>query len=293
MGRDLYWNPHKVQIKTCQLAWFYTIAWAVNPPVPMAKFNIALAILAVAAATPLLHAQFTASNEVDYSSGKYGEKITTDIYTDVISGEYVYKDWTGKLEVTPYERITGPGNVLPKIGLVGGKRRVIGFTQAKATNDGFGDVDLSVSYDAYHNDENGWDILVTGEVKFGTASASKNLGTGQDDYTPSVDISRTMGKYTPWVSFGYRWVGKPKGFGLLDYVYGSAGLTYDFNDQTNVTATFDTSEKESVGTNVDNDASLEFSHKLGQSWSVDLTGLGGLSTAAPAVELTGSVGYKF
>jgi hypothetical protein len=259
----------------------------------MLKFNALLAIFSVVTVTPLLHAQFTAATDLDYSSGKYGQQIRTEIYTYDVSGEYTYKDWTGKIVLPLYERITGPGGVLPKIGRVGKVNRVIGFTQTKKTNDGFGDVDVSLSYDAYHNDNNGWDITLTGEVKFGTASASKGLGTGRTDYSPSVEISRTMGKFTPWVSFGYRRVGKPAGFQLRDYWYGSAGVTYDIDDNDSVAASFDSSERSSLGSNVDNDASIEVSRQLDKSWSVDLTVLGGLSTAAPDIELTGSASYKY
>jgi hypothetical protein len=259
----------------------------------MSKLNALLAIFSVVTVTPLLHAQFTASTDLDYSSGKYGQTIRTEVYTYDVSGEYVYKDWTGKVVVSPYESISGPGGVLPKIGRVGKVNRVVGFTPTKKTNSGFGDVDCTLTYDAYHNDSNGWDISVSGEVKFGTASRSKGLGTGKEDYSPSVDISRTMGKFTPWVSFGYRYVGKPAGFQLRDYWYGSLGVTYDIDDDDSVTASFDSSERSSLGSNVDNDASLDFSRQLDKSWSVDLTVLGGLSTAAPDIELTGSASYKF
>jgi hypothetical protein len=259
----------------------------------MTKLNTLLAIFSVMTVTPLLQAQFTASTDFDYSSGKYGQKIRTEVYTYNIIGEYAYKDWTGRVVLAPYERITGPGGYLPKVGRVGNVNRVIGFTQTKQTNSGFGDVDVSLSYDAYHNDDNGWDITVTGEVKLGTASRSKGLGTGKEDYSPSVSISRTMGKFTPWVSFGYRYVGKPAGFQLRDYYYGSAGVTYYVDDDDSVTVAFDSSERSSLGSNVSNDASIDVSRKLNKSLSVDLTVLGGLSTAAPDIELTGSASYKF
>jgi hypothetical protein len=259
----------------------------------MSKLSTLLAIFSVVTATPLLHAQFTASTDLDYSSGKYGQTIRTEVYTYDVSGEYVYKDWTGKIVAPLYEKIIGPGGVLPKIGRVGKVRRVVGFTQTKRTNDGFGDVDCTLTYDAYHNDSNGWDISATGEVKFGTASAAKGLGTGRADYSPSVDISRTMGKFTPWASFGYRYVGKPAGFELRDYWYGSVGVTYDVDDNDSVTAAFDSSERTSLGSNVDNDASIEVSRQLDKSWNVGLTIVGGLSTAAPDIELTGSASYKY
>lgn len=88
-------------------------------------------------------------------------------------------------------------------------------------------------------------------------------------------------------------MGKPPGDGLLDYFYSSIGLTYDCSDDTSITVAFDNNERESTAENVDNDASIELSHKLSQSWNIDLTGLGGLSTAAPDVELTASLSYKF
>jgi hypothetical protein len=259
----------------------------------MSKLSAWLAIFAVVTATPLLHAQFTASTDLDFSSGKYGQAIRTEIYTYDVSGEYAYKDWTGKIVLPLYERVTGPGGVFPKIGRVGKVKRVVGSTQAKKTNDGFGDVDVSLAYDAYHNDSNGWDISVTGEVKFGTASAAKGLGTGRADYSPSVAISRTMGKFTPWVSFGYRRVGKPASFQLRDYYYGSAGVSYAIDDDDSVAVSFDSSERSSLGSNVDNDASIEVSRDLDKSWSVGLTVLAGLSTAAPDIELTGSASYKY
>jgi hypothetical protein len=259
----------------------------------MPKLNALLAVFSAVTVAPLLHAQFTASTDLDYSSGKYGQKIRTEIYTYDVSGEYVYKDWTGKIVLPLYENVTGPGGVLPKIGRVGKVNRVIGFTQTKRTNDGFGDVDVSLTYDAYHNDNNGWDISVTGEVKFGTASAAKSLGTGRADYSPSVAVSRTMGKFTPWVSFGYRRVGKPAGFQLRDYWYGSAGVSYAIDDNDSVTVSFDSSERSSLGSDVDNDASIEVSRDLDKSWNVGLTVLAGLSTAAPDIELTGSASYKY
>lgn len=259
----------------------------------MQKFNALLAIFSAVAVAPLLHAQLTFSTDLDYSSGKYGQKIRTEIYTYDVSGEYVYKDWTGKIVVPLYEKVTGPGGILPKIGRVGKVNRVIGFTQTKKTEDGFGDVDVSLSYDAYHNDSNGWDISVTGEVKFGTASKAKNLGTGRADYSPSVAIARTMGKFTPWVSFGWRAVGKPAGFQLRDYWYGSAGVSYDVDDNDIVTVAFDSSERSSLGSDVNNDASIEVSRDLDKSWTVGLTVLAGLSTAAPDIELTGSASLKY
>ncbi len=110
----------------------------------MLKLNTWLAIFSVVTVTPLLHAQFTASTDLDYSSGKYGQQIRTEIYTYDVSGEYVYKDWTGKIVVSPYESIIGPGGVLQKIGRVGKVNRVVGFTQTKKTNSGFGDVDCTL-----------------------------------------------------------------------------------------------------------------------------------------------------
>jgi hypothetical protein len=259
----------------------------------MPKLNALLAIFSVVTVSPLLHAQFTASTDLDFSSGKYGQKIRTEIYTYDVSGEYVYKDWTGKIVLPLYEKITGPGGVLPKIGRVGKVNRVVGFTQTKKTEDGFGDVDVSLTYDVYHNDNNGWDISATGEVKFGTASAAKGLGTGRADYSPSVEISRTMGKFTPWVSFGYRYVGKLAHSQLRDYWYGSGGVSYEIDDDDSVAVAFDSSERSSVGSNVDNDASINVSRDLDKSWNVGLTVLAGLSTAAPDIELTGSASYKY
>ena len=256
----------------------------------MIKTNILLGILAVTAAAPLLRAQLTVSNAVDYSSGKYGQRIRTDIFTDEVTAGYDYQAWTGKVIIAPYEEITGPGNVVPRIGRI---RRVVRFVQTKQTHSGFGDIELSGSYDAYQDESSGWDASLTGEVKFGTASASKNLGTGKDDFSPSIDVSRTLGKFTPWLNVGYWFVGKPAGTNLRDYAYGTLGTSYAVDDSTSVSLSFDCSERSSDASNVANDVALDLNRKLDKSWSVDAYVLAGLSKAAPDFEVNGSVSYKF
>lgn len=259
----------------------------------MLKMNALLWILAVTVAAPLLHAQLTVSNDVDYSTGKYGQTIRTDIFSDNVTVEYDYQAWTGKVIVAPYERIQGPGNVIPRIGRFRRRRIVRGFVQTTETHSGFGDIELSGSYDAFQDENSGWDISLTGEVKFGTASASENLGTGKNDYSPSVDISRSLGKFTPWIELGYWFVGKPADSNLRDYAYGSAGISYAVDNDTSVSVSFDCSQRSSDDANVDNDVSLDVSRNLGRSWTIYVYALAGLSQAAPAFEANGSIGYKF
>jgi len=238
------------------------------------------AVLVLGLAAAVGRAEFASSTGFDYTSGKYGLDSKTTIGSWNVITEYSAQDWTSKI-IVPFERISTPGGVT----IVNGRPQIIGSTLAEVlkaqhmtlaqyrlltrqqridflnanaprqTISGLGDIEFSTRYDAYHDKETGWDTGISGSITFGTADSSKGLGSGRATYDLCVDLSRTIGRFTPTVSFGCRAICKPSDSDQRDYAYGSIGSSFWITDNTNLSLTFDTAQRSSDSSNVDNELS--------------------------------------
>ena len=161
--------------------------------------------------------RITISTGFDLSSGDYGQVEDTDIWYVPLALKYERGPWIAKVTI-PYIRIEGGGDV---VGGVDGPI-IIGGGGARTSQQGLGDVIAALSYVLYPP------FLpvaeFTGKVKFGTADEDEALGTGENDYTAQLDLSKTFGRLTPFGTVGYRWIGKPSGVELDDVLFASAGL---------------------------------------------------------------------
>ena len=83
--------------------------------------NLALAVGLLAGAAPLVHADDTGTAYVsagaEYSSGKYGLDRTTTIWDVPLSVGYRGDRWSVGVTL-PYLHVSGPGNVIPGVGVV-------------------------------------------------------------------------------------------------------------------------------------------------------------------------------
>lgn len=156
------------------------------------------------------------STGVNYSTGKYGQSESTDIVSVPLTGKVEVDRWTVKLSV-PYVSVTGPGNVVEGVGVVGtgGNRRT--------TESGLGDVSLTVANTVYENSVSGTAVDITGKVKIATADADKGLGTGENDYSLAVEPSQVLGPVTVFGTLGYKFAGDPDGVELHNVVFASLG----------------------------------------------------------------------
>jgi hypothetical protein len=175
--------------------------------------------------------KFSLTSGVDYSTGKYGQSQSTDITYIPFIAKYDTGDTTLKLTV-PWVKITGPGDV------VGGNAPIlIGSSNRPVTTEsGLGDVVFSVTHTIVQFGESNPLLLdLTGKVKFATASSSKGIGTGENDYTAELDGYKTINKSTTlFGDIGYKKLGDPTGVNLNNVWYGSAGFAYKFNPATSM-----------------------------------------------------------
>jgi hypothetical protein len=173
---------------------------------------------------------FSMTSGIDYSTGKYGQKDSTEITYIPFIAKYESDNNTIKLTV-PWVRITGPGDV------VGGNTPVVLGTSNRpvTTQEGLGDIVFSASHTiARLGESNPLIIDLTGKVKIATASSSKSLGTGENDYTIELDAYRPLGKSTIlFGDVGYKFMGDPSGINLNNVWFGSAGISYKLNPTSN------------------------------------------------------------
>ncbi len=166
---------------------------------------------------------FTFTTGVDYSSGKYGQSQSTDITYVPFIGKYEINDTTIKLTV-PWVKITGPGDVVGGSGPV-----VLGKSNRPITTEsGLGDIVLSASQTiAQIGRIKPLMLDVTGKIKFATASESKGLGTGENDYTISLDAYKSVAHgLTLFGDVGYKVLGDPSGINLNNVWFSSVGASY-------------------------------------------------------------------
>lgn len=134
----------------------------------------------------------------DYSSGKYGSEVTTEILSIPVSAQAESGNWRFRASI-PWVRVSGDPNVLPTVGVVDnlnpvgrGRTGVIGDPGEdqvqSGTAAGLGDLVLGVIYSIPTGNALGIDVGFNAKVA--TADEDKGLGTGANDYGVSVDLHR-------------------------------------------------------------------------------------------------------
>jgi hypothetical protein len=245
---------------------------------------LAVALILAAAALP---AQSVSTTGVDYSTGKYGAAESTRIWYIPFTGSFdVSSDWTLKLTI-PYIRVTGPGNVVRDLGPVGGP------PAGTVTNSGLGDIVAGATWHLADDVATGLSYSVTGKLKLGTASRTKDLGTGENDVMFQFDASRAYGAWVPFATAGYRILGDPPGATLRNGFYGSAGATYRVDTATTLGAAVDLRQRSTP--NADNAAELSafLTHRLDSQWRLQGYVVAGLTDASPDFGVGGMVQYSF
>ena len=179
----------------------------------------------------------TMSTGLDYSSGKYGGKLSTDILvglTDITLTAGNFQFSAG----LPYLNISGPAYVV--VG-AGGVPVIINPARGSDTTvrDGWGDLNISATYSVQPEDLYGFEADLTGGAKIATADASKGLSSGESDFGFSVDVLRQIDNWTPFVTFGYRVPGSPRAYTLNSSPSFSVGTSVQFDEKLLAIVSYD------------------------------------------------------
>ena len=148
-----------------------------------------------------------------YLTGRYGAPETTKAWVSFLTLQGSYSEFQLSATV-PYLSVKSGGQLME----VGGILLPVG---ARAS--GFGDVILNVER-ALPLDEQA-SLVVTPSAFVKVPTGVSNISTGQVDSGIDVEVSKTIGKVSPFVKAGYRFYGDSRELELQNGWAASAGAT--------------------------------------------------------------------
>jgi len=214
----------------------------------------------------------TASTGIDFSSGDFGTDTDTDVW---------YVPSSLKLEWDPFFiKVTVPYVIVDgDVVLIDGQPE--GGPGFGGTRNGIGDIVLSGGYVYFPTSEFLPVIELSGKVKFATANENKGLGTGEENYTLQLDVSKQFGWFTPFGAVGYKFIGDPSGVNLSDKVFASGGFSARLGDRVSAGVVYDWAESAVSGRADIQEISPFASIRFGENFAIDPYALVGLSNSSP------------
>lgn len=210
------------------------------------------------------------STGLDYSVGDYGTADDTETWFLPLSVKYRFGDHSFKLGMA-YLWTRGPQTVTPD------GEPIPGGGVVKTTH-GIGDVTASLTFNVM---EAPLGLDLGGKIKFGTASESKALGTGENDYALQTSLYKSLGEWTPYLDLSYRWKGDPPGVDYRDVWYVTAGTSYRYNKIWSVGADYAWREKLTAGGDEVSEATVYANYKISDHDKINVYGVAGFSDASP------------
>lgn len=235
---------------------------------------VCILCLAAIAPSQAADSQFSASLGLDYSSGKYGSQATTETWALPLSLKYRTDDWSLRLS-TAWLRIHGSGNVTPD----GNPLSAAGNA---STTEGMGDVSFRATYKLVDERTHWAGLDLSGRIKFGTASVSKFLGTGENDYGVEIELFKPIDKWNSFLSLGYKLKGDPDAISYRNVWLSSIGTDYRITPTTSFGGSYDWQEAVTRTGSAISEITLYLSYQLAPQHRVNLYAVAGFSDASPA-----------
>jgi hypothetical protein len=226
---------------------------------------------------------------LDASIGKYGSPDTTVVrYLPVI---VKYEQGRSTYKVTlPYVSITSNSNV--SVDQDGNVITASGVGQ-RVTQSGQGDVVAAYTYSLIDQPRHGWLVDLTAKIKLPTGDKSKGLSTGERDYSVLADFYYPAGKWTPFLTLGYRMPGNPPGGALQNTWLGSLGAGYKVSDTDSAGCMFDARQASSASLAGTRELTVYWVHKFTPATKLQFYAVKGFSDASPDYGLGAMVSQKF
>ena len=183
---------------------------------------IPIAFITISATQASADGHITVGDSLSYSQGKYGTRSNIDIVYDEMYIQYQNGNATVKLTV-PFESVKG----LPIGSTISGGTVVNSKSTQTKDVSGLGDVMLEGGYTLLPASGLRPSITPYCKIKFGTASQSDGLGTGENDYEAGLNLQQMYSQtFFPFASLGYRSIGNPSGYSLKNIWTYKMGATY-------------------------------------------------------------------
>lgn len=226
---------------------------------------------------------------IEYKEGEYGtgqriETISAPIGLRLSSGQFQFG------ATLPYLRIDAPGNVVGGGGLLG-LPIIVDPTQpaTRQRREGIGDLRLGAAYTVPMSSVG---LTFSSEVKLPTASAAKGLGTGEVDYSVGAELSKAVGRVTPFLGIGYSLPGDPEGYELRNSLSARAGAVVRMSPQVRGHVSYGYAQSVSPLVPDEQQVATGLNASLSPRLSLGVYGSAGLSEGAPDIGAGLQIGFQ-
>jgi hypothetical protein len=235
--------------------------------------------------------EFSIGSGIGYSSGTYGGSEATHIVTIPFVARYERDAWTLR-GTLPYQRISGPGNVIPGVGPVGtvaalgnavGVPLLGGSSSSQTTSrtvSGLGDASVAATYMLYSADKTAG-VGLTGRVKFATGDEKQALGTGSTDAGMQIEGFRRAERNTLFGALGYTWFGSSPIAQFQDVANFGVGASHRLDGDDLLGIAFDARQAGSPAPAALRELSAFWTHPFDRSWRMQLYAMKGFATGSP------------
>lgn len=212
----------------------------------------------------------------EYSSGDYGTGVDTATWYIPFSLSHSGENYSLGLTV-PFIAVSGSSEVSGVRGTGHGtKTTTTTTTTTTRTDSGIGDVVAKASLQLLAEGTSTPWIAITGKVKFGTASASKNLGTGENDY--AVQLEMAKGSFDAML--GYNVLGDTSTIDYDNIVYGAVAWTAELNKAWNLRSEYYTEQPALSGDDPVQELTFSFGKALDSKRDLSLYVIKGFTDAS-------------
>jgi hypothetical protein len=218
---------------------------------------------------------FSSKLSYDRTVGKYGRGRNTTIDITALTVGYDSDDYSFDV-MLPYVRQRGPGRLIFIAGL---QPTVVAGPMQNVS--GAGDVTSSLTRYLLNEEEHGVDLDLGAIFKLATASASKNLGTGENDFAVQSTLGRSLGGFNTSLTLGYTYVGKPKGSKYQNAFYGTLDGSHRLNEDFTAGATYSAGSSVVAGLVGSSDVTGYVDYKLNKRLKLEVYYLKGLTVQSP------------
>jgi hypothetical protein len=186
--------------------------------------------------------------------------------------------------------IDAPGNAIGGGGLFG-LPIIIDPTQpaTRERREGMGDLLLGAVYTLPSQNIG---LSFSGQAKIPTASAAKRLGTGKVDYAVGAELSKRIGRVTPFVGVSYSLPGDPDGYELRNNLSARMGVAMHISSTVRGQISYNYAQSASSLVPDEQQLSSSLHTNLSNRLSLGLYGSAGLSEGAPDVGAGVQLGFR-
>jgi hypothetical protein len=278
------------------------------------KYTKTLILLAALISTNAFADGFSASVGADYSKGDYGTSDSTKVFYVPFTATYETGAFTYSVTV-PWIRVSGNGTVVPGgfggsggAGDAGGidcRKRGTGActnvatpattttTTTRSSESGLGDIIAGATYNAFDGGDNGFVVDLSGRIKFGTASDTRGLGSGKNDYAVQANVDKNFNGPYASAGLGYKWLGEPSGVSYKNVIFGSLGGGYKYSKDTTVGVSYDWATAAVGGADRPQEVSIYASHRINDQYKLGGWLYAGVSDASPDFGGGAKLSYYF